>query len=181
MPSSSLPGRRKKLMLFKRLGENDAKLASIRLPESLTAHSLKRDSAWRDSCRTVTAGRDCARHPGASHAPGRALLPAPLRPGHDLVITAKGLERGTQKRADDRGARGSPGPTIAVLSGPSFAHDVARGLPTAVTLAADTRPGRPALRAVQGPDFPPLCQRRSHRRPAWRRAEKCARHCRRRR
>ena len=53
-----------------------------------------------------------------------------------LIIAAKGLERGTAKRMTQVVGEAAPRLTPAVLSGPSFAIDVARGLPTAVTIAA---------------------------------------------
>jgi glycerol-3-phosphate dehydrogenase (NAD(P)+) len=51
------------------------------------------------------------------------------------VICAKGIESGTGLFLSDVVAALRPAAPVAVLSGPSFAADVARGLPTAVTLA----------------------------------------------
>ena len=59
-----------------------------------------------------------------------------LTPGQPLVICAKGIEKGTGKLVTEVAAESLPGTTLAILSGPSFARDVARGLPTAVTIAA---------------------------------------------
>lgn len=60
-----------------------------------------------------------------------------LRPDAAIVLCAKGIERGSDafmsEVAVERLGVGAP---VAVLSGPSFAADVARNLPTAVTLAA---------------------------------------------
>jgi glycerol-3-phosphate dehydrogenase (NAD(P)+) len=53
-----------------------------------------------------------------------------------IVVCAKGLERGTDLTMSDVVMQCAPGQPVAILSGPSFADDVARGLPTAVTLAA---------------------------------------------
>jgi glycerol-3-phosphate dehydrogenase (NAD(P)+) len=53
----------------------------------------------------------------------------------DLVLCAKGIEAGTGRLMSDVAAAAAPGANIAVLSGPTFAHEVAAGLPTAVTLA----------------------------------------------
>ena len=53
-----------------------------------------------------------------------------------VVICAKGIERGTGLFMSDVVAQVLPHNPPAVLSGPSFAEDVARGMPTAVTLAA---------------------------------------------
>ena len=59
-----------------------------------------------------------------------------LRPRTPLVLCAKGLERGTSKRLSEVLKETLPEARAAVLSGPSFASDVARNLPTAVTIAA---------------------------------------------
>lgn len=64
-----------------------------------------------------------------------ALAPH-LKPATPLVATAKGIERGTHKFMTEVIAEAAPDAVPAILSGPSFADDVARGLPTAVTLAA---------------------------------------------
>lgn len=53
-----------------------------------------------------------------------------------VIVCAKGIERGTNKFMTDIVADTLPQAMPAILSGPSFASDVARGLPTAVTLAA---------------------------------------------
>lgn len=56
----------------------------------------------------------------------------------DWIICAKGIERGTHGFLSDIVREEAPHARPSVLSGPSFAADVAAGLPTAVTLAADT-------------------------------------------
>jgi glycerol-3-phosphate dehydrogenase (NAD(P)+) len=53
-----------------------------------------------------------------------------------IVVCAKGIERGSRKFMTEIVAACMPAAVPAILSGPSFAADVARGLPTAVTLAA---------------------------------------------
>ncbi len=52
-----------------------------------------------------------------------------------LVVCAKGIERGTGRFLTEVVLAVRPDALVAILSGPSFAEDVARGLPTAVTLA----------------------------------------------
>jgi glycerol-3-phosphate dehydrogenase (NAD(P)+) len=64
-----------------------------------------------------------------------AALSAVLPHETPLVLCAKGIERETQAFLSDAAEAVRPGSPLAVLSGPSFADDVARGLPTAVTLA----------------------------------------------
>jgi glycerol-3-phosphate dehydrogenase (NAD(P)+) len=64
-----------------------------------------------------------------------ALAPS-LRAGTPIIACAKGIEHGTHKFMSEIIAECAPKAVPAILSGPSFAADVARGLPTAVTLAA---------------------------------------------
>lgn len=54
-----------------------------------------------------------------------------------LVLCAKGIERTSGRFMSEVAKQQLPNQPIAALSGPSFACDVARGLPTAVTIAAD--------------------------------------------
>jgi glycerol-3-phosphate dehydrogenase (NAD(P)+) len=64
-----------------------------------------------------------------------ATLAPRLKPGHPLVLCAKGIEQATGKLMSDVVEETAPHVSLAVLSGPSFAADVARGLPAALTLA----------------------------------------------
>src|SRR5690348_1398899 len=64
-----------------------------------------------------------------------ALAPA-LKDGTPLIACAKGIEHGTHKFMTEIVVEHAPNALPAILSGPSFASDVARGLPTAVTIAA---------------------------------------------
>ncbi len=68
-----------------------------------------------------------------SLAPLIALSVRPLQP---LVICAKGIERGSGRLMTELLKDFIPQARLAVLSGPTFATEVARGLPTAVTVAA---------------------------------------------
>jgi glycerol-3-phosphate dehydrogenase (NAD(P)+) len=65
----------------------------------------------------------------------RALGPH-LEPGAPLVLCAKGVERGSLALMTDVLTGEIPDVVPAVLSGPGFAKDVARGLPTATTIAS---------------------------------------------
>jgi glycerol-3-phosphate dehydrogenase (NAD(P)+) len=64
-----------------------------------------------------------------------ALGPS-LRPGIPLVLCAKGIDAGSGKLLSAIVRDALPETPVAALSGPSFAMDVAKGLPTAVTVAA---------------------------------------------
>jgi glycerol-3-phosphate dehydrogenase (NAD(P)+) len=54
-----------------------------------------------------------------------------------LVLCAKGIEERSGELLHKVAREACPDAPVAVLSGPTFAHEVARGLPTAVTLAAE--------------------------------------------
>ena len=69
----------------------------------------------------------------------RAVLAAAqphMPPGIPVVLCAKGIERETGRLLSEIATEILPGNPVAALSGPSFAADLARGLPTAVTVAA---------------------------------------------
>jgi glycerol-3-phosphate dehydrogenase (NAD(P)+) len=105
----------------------------------------------------------------------RAVLAA-LPPRRPLVLCAKGMEEATTKLMHEVAREEQPDAPIAVLSGPTFAHEVAAGLPTAVTLAVEdaaaarrSRGGSPAL-------LPALSVGRRGRRGDRRRGQERARH-----
>ena len=84
-----------------------------------------------------------------------ALAPH-LAPGTPVIVCAKGIERGTHKFMTEIVAEVAPSATPAILSGPSFDIDVARGLPTAVTLAArDDALARALVHALGSATFRP--------------------------
>ena len=83
------------------------------------------------------------------------------RDGVPAVICAKGIEQKTGALLSEVCAETLPGVTLAVLSGPTFAIEVAHGLPTAVTLASKdpdqaaalvTAMGTPTFRAYRSDD-----------------------------
>jgi glycerol-3-phosphate dehydrogenase (NAD(P)+) len=72
-----------------------------------------------------------------------------LRPGTPVVSCAKGIERGSCALMPEIVAETLPGMPVAVLAGPSFAREVAAGLPIGVTLAcADRAVGERLARAL---------------------------------
>jgi len=74
--------------------------------------------------------------------------------GEPVVLTAKGLEHTTLMRQSEILAELAPSAVPYVLSGPSFATDVAAGRPTAVTLAGDDDIATEAIAAaLAGPSF----------------------------
>ena len=73
-----------------------------------------------------------------------------------LIIAAKGIELGTSKLLSAVVAEEMPGHDVAILSGPSFAIEVAQSKPTALTLATrDKALGDVLMQAIATPTFRP--------------------------
>jgi len=105
---------------------NDLFLSPVPLSPSIRATGDLADLAGHDALLVVTP---------AQHV--RAVLGAADFGATPLVLCAKGIEAGTRKLVGEVAREAQPQAPIAVLSGPTFAHEVAAGLPTAVTLACD--------------------------------------------
>lgn len=106
--------------------ENARYLPGIPLHERVTATSAAEDLTGAATALLVTPAQTL-----------RGVLGAlsPLLGDAALVLCSKGIERGTDAFMSAVAAEVQPDAVVAVLSGPSFSTDVARGLPTAVTLA----------------------------------------------
>ncbi|MGA8901652.1 NAD(P)H-dependent glycerol-3-phosphate dehydrogenase [Bradyrhizobium sp.] len=89
-----------------------------------------------DISRAASADAVLITTPAQNLRAAAAALAPYLASGTPLVACAKGIERGTHKFMTEVIAEVAPKARAAILSGPGFAEDVARGLPTAVTLAA---------------------------------------------
>ena len=122
---------------------NPLYLPGVTLNPSLRASGDMADMADRDMLLIVCP---------AQHLRG-IVGNAPV--GVPLILCSKGIEAGTGLLMSEVAEQAQPASPIAVLSGPTFAHEVAKGLPTAITLAcADaglaariaTRIARPAFR-----------------------------------
>jgi glycerol-3-phosphate dehydrogenase (NAD(P)+) len=86
----------------------------------------------------------------------RATLTALPTTDAPLLLCAKGIEAGTQMLVSDIAAQLRPGNPLAVLSGPTFAHEVAAGKPTAISLAtADRALGARLMSLVATKNFRP--------------------------
>ncbi len=73
-----------------------------------------------------------------------------------LLLCSKGIEAGTQMLVSEIVAELRPDNPIAVLSGPTFAHEVAAGKPTAITLACESETlGKLLMRLIATPAFRP--------------------------
>jgi len=87
---------------------------------------------------------------------GLVALRTVVAAGTPVVLCAKGIQQGTLAMMTDVLAETLPDTVPAVLSGPSFAADVANGLPTAVTLACEDHGlGRALMEAIGRPEFRP--------------------------
>lgn len=80
--------------------------------------------------------------------------------GIPLVLCSKGIEAGSKRLMNEVAAAAQPAAPIAVLSGPTFAQEVAKGLPAAVTLACEDRAiGRTLAERLARPAFRPYLSR----------------------
>ncbi len=108
--------------------ENTVFLPGITLDETLKATNNLSDLAGSDAILIVSP----AQHLRSMSAD----LAAHIRPGVPVVICSKGIEVSTGKLLSDVLLETMPDNPVAVLSGPTFAAEVARGLPCALTLAS---------------------------------------------
>jgi len=107
--------------------ENTARLPGIALPPALAVRSFG---------NAIAADVEVAILAVPAQALPDALAGLALPKSARLVLCAKGIEAQSGRFMSDIAAVVAPEHKAAVLSGPSFAEDLARGLPTAVTLAA---------------------------------------------
>ena len=106
--------------------ENPLYLPGVPLGSGIRATANLRDIEGCDAWLVVTP---------AQHM--RAVLEQVPDFDKPLILCAKGIEERTGQLLHTVAKDACPLADIAVLSGPTFAHEVAKGLPTAVTLAAD--------------------------------------------
>jgi glycerol-3-phosphate dehydrogenase (NAD(P)+) len=130
--------------------ENKAFLPGIALNEAIRATGDFADLAQCDAWLVVTP---------AQHM--RSVLERVPQWDKPLILCSKGIEERTGRLLHDVANHACPNAPIAVLSGPTFAHEVASGLPTAVTLAVEDkglanrlrdRIARPAFRVYVSDD-----------------------------
>ncbi|MEO3427937.1 NAD(P)H-dependent glycerol-3-phosphate dehydrogenase [Pelagibius sp. CAU 1746] len=111
--------------------ENPAYLPGIPLAEAIEATDSLADLAAAGLCLLVVPAQALREVAGE--------LAGVLQPDVPVVLCAKGIEAESGKLMTEVAAEVLPGRPLAVLSGPTFAAEVARGLPTAVTLASGDR------------------------------------------
>jgi glycerol-3-phosphate dehydrogenase (NAD(P)+) len=128
--------------------ENRVYLPGVKLDDAIVATSDLAEIAKTDVILWVTPSqfvrpvlREFSRH---------------YRPGVPVVMCAKGIEEGTFDLMSDVLAQELPKAVWGVLSGPTFAAEVARGLPTAITLACEDETLAARLaHALEAPGFRP--------------------------
>ncbi len=128
-----------------RAHENPVFLPGVALSPAILATGDVRDLASADALLVVVP---------AQHV--RAVLSTIDVGTRALVLCAKGIEAGSRMLVGEVAQAVHPQAPVAVLSGPTFAHEVANGKPTAVTLAC----ADPVLRArlaerIAAPAFRP--------------------------
>ncbi len=106
---------------------NPKYLSDVALPDAVTATNDLADLGGSDALLLVT--------PAQTVRSMVAQLPA--RPGVPVVVCAKGIEQATGKLLHEVLAEATPAAPCAFLSGPTFAREVAAGLPTAITLGCE--------------------------------------------
>jgi glycerol-3-phosphate dehydrogenase (NAD(P)+) len=130
-----------------RIHENPLYLKGLKLEKSLRATSNFSDLADADAWLVVTP---------AQHM--RAVLRRSPCPNMPLILCSKGIEETSGKLLHEVAHEVCPSSRVAVLSGPTFAHEVAAGLPTAVTLACEDRELGEQLRGrINLPHFRTYC------------------------
>lgn len=128
--------------------ENSLFLPGIPLDPAIRATTSMGEAAQADALLLVTPAQHL-------RTACRTLKPD-LKPGVPVIICAKGIEIDTGSLMSEAAEAELGSQPVAVLSGPTFAAEVAKGLPTAVTLAIrDEALGRRLLAALGGRTFRP--------------------------
>ena len=128
--------------------ENRRFLPGVGLDPAIRATGDLGEAARTDLLLLVTPAHNLA-----------AIVDEMVQTAEDLppgVVCAKGIERQTGALMSEAVRRAAPKLPLAALSGPTFAREVATGLPAAVSLACeDARLGKAMVEALGGPAFRP--------------------------
>ena len=123
-------------------------LPGVRIDDSIRLATDLADAAHAQALLLVVPAQ-------AVRSAATALSPL-LAAGTPVVVCAKGIERGTKKFMSEVVDECAPKAEPAILSGLSFASDVARGMPTAITLAArDSKLAGDLAQAIGSASFRP--------------------------
>jgi len=129
----------KQAEILQKTRENVLRLPNARLPDSLT---ITCDIAGLDAMNAVLVAVPMQALAGVLNAARQGLNGTPL------VACCKGISLATGTGPTAIIAAACPDSTPAILTGPSFAADIARGLPTALTLACRDADQRAALQRM---------------------------------
>ncbi len=141
-----LARREEKAEECRRTGRNEAALPGISLPAGLEFSA--------DTTVLADAGIVLFVMPSQEHRAAARSYGACIGAGATIVTCAKGLEQSTGQPLTDILDEELPGHNVAVLSGPGFAADIAKGLPTAMVIAAsDMALAKELAAALSGPTF----------------------------
>jgi glycerol-3-phosphate dehydrogenase (NAD(P)+) len=125
------------VVLYARDSASAAEIAATRANPKLSGARLDASvKITNDIAAAATADIMLIATPAQNLREAVTALAPHLAEATPVIACAKGIERGTRKFMTEVIAETAPNALPAILSGPSFAEDVARGLPTAVTLAA---------------------------------------------
>ena len=123
--------------LYARRAESAAQIAATRANPKLSGAQLDASvNVTNDMALAARADIVLIATPAQNLREAVTAVAPHLARATPVIASAKGIERGTHKFMTEVIAEAAPDAIPAILSGPSFADDVARGLPTAVTLAA---------------------------------------------
>lgn len=132
---------------MQRTRENAPRLPGIPLPETIRITASLKDAA--DSARAILLAVPAQSLRGVTEA-----LSLVVKQGIPIIICAKGIDQRSGEFMSEIVTDTIRGAMPGILSGPSFAVDVAKGLPTAIVLAAPLEPVAEALaRALSSPAF----------------------------
>lgn len=129
-------------------GENSVYLPGVSLDQRIQVTASIEETAASDAVLMAVP----AQHLRATATKFADSLPSEIA----IVSCAKGIEQGSLKMMTEVLAEALPGRIQAVLSGPTFAAEVARGYPSAVTLAcAEPVMGKELVRGLGSHRFRP--------------------------
>jgi glycerol-3-phosphate dehydrogenase (NAD(P)+) len=128
---------RRDVVLYARNADSATQMRATRAnPKLAGVHVDAGIDVTTDIARAASADIILIATPAQLLREAAAAIAPHIKTAAPVIACAKGIERGTHKFMTEVIAEAAPSATPAILSGPSFADDVARGLPTAVTLAA---------------------------------------------
>lgn len=130
-----------------RNGQDNPFLPGIRLPADMTLTAELAEAVEADAILLAI--------PAQCLKDFVQILKPHLSPRVPLVICAKGIEKSSGRLVNEVVSEGLPGQELAVLSGPSFAREVAMALPTAVTIAARQSLAMRLQASLSSPTFRP--------------------------